>query len=449
MVPQVWSTLLQAFESGLLHVARSKFTQFLLFYAAQKDARGASTALIELLLQRLMDARQATITRSACAAYLASFLARAAFVPEQLTVTTVERLAAWAASYCGAAAETAAAGPAAVAAHSKLLCNQFDDPRDSGAARHQVFYGAVQALLYVLCYHLRPLLASRTNSMTASGKPCAVALSTRVAVLVRDTMPKILGSRLAPFRLCARSVVAEFSRQAAQLHLLDCSGLPGADVAEEGSAAAREHRPLEMFFPFDPYLLHRSARFLNLQTSYMRWAHGHPAGSTPGSRQQARGAGPSDASSDDIGVPDHDSMAGLDTDDEAVDSASSSSSTGSDSDDDSDAEGRGTQGCSLDNPDLFGLPPLHRSALHGGAGAFGGHPLIKPLGHGPGQPIGRGYGVPMAVANGGGAGVDGGSPHPVEQLSPSPSPHGNSLPMMLACSLGPGGMVPMSTTPHV
>ena len=30
-------------------------------------------------------------------------------------------------------------------------------------------------------------------------------------------------------------------------------------------------RPLEMFFPFDPYLLRRSARFLNLATSYNTW----------------------------------------------------------------------------------------------------------------------------------------------------------------------------------
>lgn len=30
-------------------------------------------------------------------------------------------------------------------------------------------------------------------------------------------------------------------------------------------------RPLEMFFPFDPYLLRRSARFLSLASSYNTW----------------------------------------------------------------------------------------------------------------------------------------------------------------------------------
>ncbi len=34
-------------------------------------------------------------------------------------------------------------------------------------------------------------------------------------------------------------------------------------------------RPLEMFFPFDPYLLRRSARFLDLPASYNTWGGRH------------------------------------------------------------------------------------------------------------------------------------------------------------------------------
>ena len=30
-------------------------------------------------------------------------------------------------------------------------------------------------------------------------------------------------------------------------------------------------RPLEMFFPFDPYLLRRSAKYLDLLSSYNTW----------------------------------------------------------------------------------------------------------------------------------------------------------------------------------
>lgn len=35
---------------------------------------------------------------------------------------------------------------------------------------------------------------------------------------------------------------------------------------------------MEMFFPFDPYLLRRSARFLDLATSYNTWGGAHQHG---------------------------------------------------------------------------------------------------------------------------------------------------------------------------
>ena len=44
----------------------------------------------------------------------------------------------------------------------------------------------------------------------------------------------------------------------------------------DGSRSTQQ-RPLEMFFPFDPYLLKRSSRHLHLRQSYVRWRHGHPS----------------------------------------------------------------------------------------------------------------------------------------------------------------------------
>lgn len=44
----------------------------------------------------------------------------------------------------------------------------------------------------------------------------------------------------------------------------------------QDEAQRAKRRPLEMFFPFDPYLLKRSSRFLDLKASYVRWRRGHP-----------------------------------------------------------------------------------------------------------------------------------------------------------------------------
>jgi RNA polymerase I-specific transcription initiation factor RRN3 len=65
--------------------------------------------------------------------------------------------------------------------------------------------------------------------------------------------------------VCLPTVVAEFTKLTARLGLINCRALlPGNDQA------VRCQRPLEMFFPFDPYLLRRSACFLDLRRTFLR-----------------------------------------------------------------------------------------------------------------------------------------------------------------------------------
>jgi len=66
--------------------------------------------------------------------------------------------------------------------------------------------------------------------------------------------------------VCLPTVVREFNRLMARLDLTDCRGL-----LPDNAEAVRCQRPLEMFFPFDPYLLRRSASFLDLRKSFVRW----------------------------------------------------------------------------------------------------------------------------------------------------------------------------------
>lgn len=73
---QAWETMLASFERSVLNVHRSKFAQFLLFYLARTSPDNCPRAFLDLLLSRLADRHQPAITRSACAAYAASFLAR-------------------------------------------------------------------------------------------------------------------------------------------------------------------------------------------------------------------------------------------------------------------------------------------------------------------------------------------------------------------------------------
>ncbi|MEW5303167.1 MAG: hypothetical protein WDW36_005886 [Sanguina aurantia] len=287
---QVWATLLSVFESALLHTHRSKFTQYLLFHVASSDPASCAPSLLRLLTSRLKDARQPQITRSACAAYIASFLARSAFVPSQLVVDTLSEVASWCNEYAGGINSSSSSGnfPSLTKIpSSKALAAASDATATAGAdlgmqdatARHQVFYAAVQAILYVLCYHLSGIMAPTAPGELQPGLLDASnsRLADSATLLLKQQVWPLLSHRLAPLVVCLPSVVAEFGQQATALGLMEC--LPLIPNAEQ---LRRALRPLEMFFPFDPYLLKRSSKWLRLKETYVRWRAGHTRG-TPGS----------------------------------------------------------------------------------------------------------------------------------------------------------------------
>ena len=75
-----------------------------------------------------------------------------------------------------------------------------------------------------------------------------------------------MGHRLAPLSSCLPTVAQEFLSSAARLKLLPQAFLSSSP------ASVRAQRPLELFFPFDPYLLRTSAARLKLNDSYIRWS---------------------------------------------------------------------------------------------------------------------------------------------------------------------------------
>lgn len=81
-----------------------------------------------------------------------------------------------------------------------------------------------------------------------------------------------LPCRLSPLATCLPTVAQEFLAQAAALRLLD----PVRFASVSPSVRVRVQRPLEMFFPFDPYLLCTSAGRLALDSSYLRWQQSAP-----------------------------------------------------------------------------------------------------------------------------------------------------------------------------
>lgn len=65
----------------------------------------------------------------------------------------------------------------------------------------------------------------------------------------------------------------EFAKQLALLKLDSIDHLLPAALSD--GTAPRARRPLEMFFPYDPYLLPISKECLNIEATYRHWRDGH------------------------------------------------------------------------------------------------------------------------------------------------------------------------------
>ena len=105
--------------------------------------------------------------------------------------------------------------------------------------------------------------------------------------------PRLLNHALQPLRACAPAIAHEYARRARALRMPGRSAARAAAAALFGTvghngnlAAARQTRPLDTFFPFDPYLLRHSAAQLELRRSYIRCA-GARSVSVPGLRLTA------------------------------------------------------------------------------------------------------------------------------------------------------------------
>eukprot|EP00798_Chlamydomonas_sp_ICE-L_P000589 gene589-2011_t len=380
---QLWDVLLGIFERSILNTHRSKFTQFLIFFVCMQHPKSYSRAFIDFLITRLQDARHPMITRSACAAYLASFLARAAFIPETLVVQALSRLT----DFCQEYARSVGASDGAKSPSYASIARQGGGQSNPvSTTQHQVFYASVQAILYVLCYHLEPLMGVDPHAAAKSNTPAGpkeILQAKTVASLVRDRISPLLAHpRMAPLNVCLPSVVTEFKHQASTLGLLDLSTLVPSD-----DLLRRSQRPLEMFFPFDPYLLQRSSRFLALPESYVHWRHGHRV------PVQAEEEG-SDESGDE-GEEDSDNVDELDDELEGLSLEGSDDSDGSSSNSESESgdrmgtglvpkdgvltqPGMGAAGLAARrlNPYRGGLPPRHASPamlMRNGRGIYSGN----------------------------------------------------------------------------
>ncbi|CAN6193347.1 unnamed protein product [Urochloa humidicola] len=216
------------FRKGVLKVHKSKFSQFIMFYACSLDPEICGLDFALFLTDIFTKKEDDAIARMSAVSYVGSYLSRARFISADTVVAILKRLVDWCIDHCERQKEK----------HT----------RTKNPVEHKIFYASCQAVMYVLSFRLRsimdyPNLRSQLFNMN---------------------IRSILMDPLEPLKVCLPSIVNEFLRQAKAARLFNASvDLELEDRVESDlSKAFGGVNRLDMFFPFDPYLLKESDSYI-------------------------------------------------------------------------------------------------------------------------------------------------------------------------------------------
>jgi RNA polymerase I-specific transcription initiation factor RRN3 len=259
--------LLSHFQSIILPTYRSRHTQFLLFHFSQFTPelvdRFAATC-IEIIFSKT----QPAIARQSAAAYLASFVARGARVSASVVRDVFDMLG----DHLSTLRETYEGG-----------CHGPD------LRRYGPFYSTAQALLYIFCFRWRDL-ATTTQEDDGIVDEDLDPEDVTFSPFIKEVLHRAIYSKLNPLKVCSPAIMAEFARIAHHLRFMYVFPLLEANkrirmstfrsitamadprfshVERDTRAVDERGYQLDAYFPFDPYQLPRSRRWL--EGDYVQW----------------------------------------------------------------------------------------------------------------------------------------------------------------------------------
>ncbi|VVA10084.1 PREDICTED: RNA polymerase [Prunus dulcis] len=131
---QTFQTLLDSFMKTVLTAYKSKFSQFVIFYACALDPGNCGVTFALKLEDKFFCSTDFPNIRMSAVAYLASYLSRAKFLSVSVVAGTLERLVDWCFKYI----------------------EMQDDEINPEA--HRIFYSGCQAIMYILCFRMRSMM---------------------------------------------------------------------------------------------------------------------------------------------------------------------------------------------------------------------------------------------------------------------------------------------------
>ncbi|GLT39369.1 hypothetical protein SLA2020_135660 [Shorea laevis] len=233
---EVFETLLQSFQLTVLNTYKSKFAQFVMFYACALDPENCGLRFATVLADIFVDKHHPELHRMSAVAYLSSYLSRGKFLSASFVASILRRLVDWCLEYCKT------------------------QDSDVNPKVHRVFYSGCQAIMYMLCFRMKSFMdVPRLKSQ-----------------LLLMPLEEIFRHKLSPLKVCLPSVVQEFLRQAKAAHLFTISKTFVFDdlLESEFSRSFGGLERLDVFFPFDPCLLKKSDSII--RENFVFWSTVRP-----------------------------------------------------------------------------------------------------------------------------------------------------------------------------
>ncbi|KAL9124434.1 MAG: hypothetical protein Q9217_006233 [Psora testacea] len=262
--------ILSQFSTIVLPTYRSRHTQFLLFHFVQQSPTYIDH-FVGICVHTTFDRKQPAIIRQTAAAYLASFVARGVHVPSNVVRDVFD--------YIGSELD-------------RLRGDYEPTCRGPDLRRYSSFYCLVQALLYIFCFRW-PDLELKPDEDNDDGSEASCSQSHQWKSGVKEAFSANIFSKLNPLKVCSPAIVDQFAKISKHLgvvyvyHILEINKrirlsqyLGGAALGSKYGQPDREsilsvsndesRQHLDAYFPFDPYHLPKSKRWI--ERDYRVWA---------------------------------------------------------------------------------------------------------------------------------------------------------------------------------
>ncbi|RAR04164.1 rna polymerase i-specific transcription initiation factor rrn3 [Stemphylium lycopersici] len=264
---RTYQTLIAQFQSIIIPTYRSRHTQFVLFHFSQLST-DFMERFVDTCSHLAIDSNRPPLLRASACAYLASYIARGAHVPGFVVRNVFD-----------------------------LLCSQLErlrilhEPKCIGPdlRRYGTYYAISQALLYAFCFRWRDLIVTPDGALPSDADIMYHEGDFQWHRSTLEILRRNIFCKLNPLRICAPDIVKQFGRISKHLRftyvdtLVETNkrvrlsrslasgylnGIGGRETALTGKKG-EEAFLMDAYFPFDPYVLPRSKRWV--EHDYVQW----------------------------------------------------------------------------------------------------------------------------------------------------------------------------------